>query len=114
MITDKLPLFALALAAAVMTMLTHGGHSADPLTLPERLANAAVVLRRLSRATIRPGGTVAVLFLSRGGPAGLAGRRRRRVAFDHHGGGGDLTADRIPISSSAGFGTSGCWFPCSV
>ena len=39
---DKLPLLALALAAAVMTMLTHTALSADPLTLPERLANAAV------------------------------------------------------------------------
>ncbi len=39
---DKLPLLALALAAAVVTMLTHSAPSSDPLTLPERLANATV------------------------------------------------------------------------
>ena len=40
-VVDKLPLLALAIAAAGMTMLTHGMQS-DPLTMPERLANAAV------------------------------------------------------------------------
>ena len=38
---DKLPLFALAIAVAVVTMLTHNPWHA-PLTLSERLANAAV------------------------------------------------------------------------
>ncbi len=40
-ILDKLPLLALAIAAAGMTMLTHV-KSPNPLTLSERLANAAV------------------------------------------------------------------------
>ncbi len=41
-ILDKLPLFALAIAAAGVTMHTHQRAQSDPLTLPERLANAAV------------------------------------------------------------------------
>ncbi len=41
LVREKLPLFALAFAAALATMLTHNT-SPDPLTLPERLANAAV------------------------------------------------------------------------
>ena len=41
MIVDKLPLFTLAITDAVATMLTHSGRP-DPLTVPERLANAAV------------------------------------------------------------------------
>jgi tetratricopeptide (TPR) repeat protein len=40
-VVEKLPLFALAVAMAVLTMSTH--HKVpDPLTLPERFANAAV------------------------------------------------------------------------
>ena len=42
LIVEKLPLLALALAAAVLTMRGHGDDSLLPLTLPERLANAAV------------------------------------------------------------------------
>jgi tetratricopeptide (TPR) repeat protein len=42
LIAEKLPLLALALAVASVTMLTHSARLADPLSLPERLANAAV------------------------------------------------------------------------
>ncbi len=41
-IVDKLPLLVLVLLAVVMTLLTHTALSADPLTLPERLANAPI------------------------------------------------------------------------
>jgi len=40
-ILDKLPLLALAIAAAVVTILTHSTRP-DSLTVPERLANAAI------------------------------------------------------------------------
>ncbi len=41
-VLEKLPLVALALAAAAMTLRTHTALSADPLTLAERLANAPI------------------------------------------------------------------------
>ncbi len=41
-IVDKLPLFALAVAAAVVTMVTHNTSPRNPLTMLDRLANAAV------------------------------------------------------------------------
>jgi protein O-mannosyl-transferase len=41
-LVDKLPLLALALFTAGVTMLTHSSPPANPLTIPERMANAAV------------------------------------------------------------------------
>ncbi len=42
LVVEKLPLFALSIAAAVMAKLHHFGPTVDPLSLSERLGNAAV------------------------------------------------------------------------
>ena len=74
-VLDKLPLFALAIAAAVVTMFTHVP-LANPLTIARAAGQRGRFVRRLSGPTLRPGGALGFLFPSRGGLAGLAGRRR--------------------------------------
>ena len=59
------------------------------LDIARAIGQCGRFVRRLSGATLRPGGTLDFLFPSRGGPAGMAGRRRSGVAAGDHGGRGD-------------------------
>ena len=74
----------------------HPRHAApQPVDIPRAIGQRGRFLRGLSGPTFRADGTLGFLFLSRGGPPGLASRVGGDAAAGHHAGRADLS----PIES---------------
>ncbi len=92
LVLEKLPLLAIALAGAAMTLFTHSTRP-DPLTIGERLANAAVSYVAYLEQFFVPLGLIDLLCPSRRRVAGLAGcHRGAALAGDH------IRRPRLPSS----------------
>ena len=83
-VVDKLPILALAIAAAGVTMLTHSA-AFRSLDIARAIVWRGRFLHRLSGAILRSSGSLDFLCASRAGPAGLAGCVRGRGLVGNHG-----------------------------